>query len=142
MGVKYYQGVDQFSCRGLQHEAQWSDSHMIPWEAFAYGEYIGPHRTPHVPCYRIRVNDQIEFVYQLTREQSMEPYRLMVGDIIEVSSTADEDLNQPDITILSDGSISLRLIGRVMAARKTIQELQDAGFFLALQPASFCANRL
>ncbi len=121
---KYYKGVDQSTCRRSDCEPRWEDAQMIPWEAFAYGEYVGPHRTPHVPCYRVRVNDRIEFVYQLTREQSREPYRLMVGDVVEVTSTADEELNQTEIRILSDGSISLRLIGRVMAARKTIEELQ------------------
>lgn len=123
--VRFWRGVDEASCRSKDCEPLWRDEHLIPWEAFAWGEYVGPHRTPHVPCYRVRVGDEIEFVYQLTREQSMEPYRLMVGDVIEVTSSADPDLNQKDITILSDGSISLRLIGRVMAARKTIQELQD-----------------
>ena len=102
---------------------------MIPWEAFAYGEYIGPHRTPHVPQYRLRVDDQIEVVYQATREQTFQPYRLTVGDSIRISSSADEELNQGTeefgLRILSDGSLSLRLIGRVIAARKTIQELQD-----------------
>ncbi len=122
---KFYRGVDESTCRRHHGEPLWTDAGMIPWEAFAFGEYIGPHRVPDVPCYRVRVNDQIEFVYQLTREQSLEPYRLMVGDVIEISSTADQDLNQREITILSDGSISVRLIGRVMAARKTIQELQD-----------------
>lgn len=122
---KFYRGVDEATCRRKCGEPLWADAQMIPWEAFAYGEYVGPHRTPHVPVYRCRVNDEIEFVYQLTREQSIEPYRLMVGDVIEISSSADDALNQPDITILSDGSVSLRLIGRVMAARKTMQELQD-----------------
>ena len=124
MGVKFYQGVDQYSCKGIHKEALWKDAHTIPWEAFAYGEYIGPYRTPHVPEYRVRVNDQIEFVYQLTREQTSEPYRLGVGDQIEITSVTDPDLNQTDVTVLSDGSISLRLIGRVIAGKKTIVDLQ------------------
>jgi len=126
--TKYFCGVDGQGCRPGR-EPLWDDERMIPWEAYAYGEYIGPHRTPHVPRYRLRVGDQIEFVFQVTREQSFQPYRLMVGDSIQITSSADEDLNQgtqdSGLKILSDGSVSLRLIGRVMAARKTIEELQD-----------------
>ena len=128
-GVKYFQGVNGCTCQSRHNEPTWHDDQRpIPWEAFAYGEYIGPYRTPHLPVYRLRVDDQIEFVYRITREQAFQPYRLMVGDRIRIESSADEDLNQGGdngLQILSDGSISLRLIGRVMAARKTIQELQD-----------------
>ncbi len=129
--VKYFNGVDEGSRRFLGEEPSWKNTRMIPWEAFAYGEYVGPHRTPHVPQYRVRPADQLEFVFQLTREQSFQAYRLEVGDRIQISSATDPDLNQGEgqqddgILILSDGSISLRLVGRVMAARKTIQELQD-----------------
>ncbi|MDG2012237.1 MAG: polysaccharide biosynthesis/export family protein, partial [Pirellulaceae bacterium] len=123
VGLKYYQGVNGCTCRSKLCEPTWhSDTRTIPWEAFAYGEYIGPHRTPHVPVYRLRVDDQIEFVYRITREQAFQPYRLMVGDRIRIDSSTDNDLNQggqDGLQILSDGSISLRLIGRVMAARKT-----------------------
>ncbi len=123
--VKWIKGVGEFQFSRLGREPRWRDEQLIPWEAFAYGEYVGPHRTPHVAEYRARVNDEIEFVFQLTREQMFEPYRLEVGDQIAVSSTTDENLNQDQVAILSDGSISLRLIGRVIAARKTIEELQD-----------------
>ena len=126
--TKFYRGVDAFSCRPDGQEPTWKNERLIPWEAFAFGEYVGPHRTPHLPVNRARVNDQIEFVYQITREQTFEPYRLMVGDRIQITSTADNELNQGGeigILILSDGSISLNMIGRVMAARKTIQELQE-----------------
>jgi polysaccharide export outer membrane protein len=137
---KMFRGVDESTCRRADGEPGWFDAGLIPWEAFAWGEYVGPHRAPHVPRYRVRVNDQIEFVFQLTREQSVAPYRLMVGDTIEVTSTADEELNQKDIQILSDGSISLRLIGRVMAARKTLDELQQElneryGVYFATDPS-------
>ncbi len=121
---KCFQGVDETTRRRPDGEPRWADAGLIPWEAFAHGEYIGPYRTPSVSCYRVHVRDEIEFVFQLTREQTAEPYRLMVGDTIEVSSTADEELNQTEIKILSDGTISLRLIGRVLAARMTLDELQ------------------
>jgi polysaccharide export outer membrane protein len=70
------------------------------------------------------VNDQLEFVYLLTREKSLEPYQLYVGDVIQISSAIDSSLSQEDITILSDGTISLSLIGRVRVAGKTVSDLQ------------------
>ncbi len=121
--VKKLIGVD--GCDSNGREPRWRNQKPIPWESFAYGEYIGPHRTPQVGEYRLRVDDVLEFVYLLTREQSEGPYRLFVGDIIQVSSAIDENLNQTDIQILSDGTVSLRLIGIVSAAGKTIEQLQN-----------------
>ena len=120
---KMMMGVDQHSC-SRQREATWQDQHPVPWESFAYGEYIGPHRTPHVPLYRVRVNDQIRFVFHLTRELSAERYRLNVGDSIDVFSAVDPDLIQKEITVISDGTVSLNLIGSVSAAGKTIEQFQ------------------
>ena len=123
-GGKSLFGVDQFSQTGRKHESGWANAGSVPWEAFGYGEYIGPHRTPHVGEYRLRVADELEFVYLLTREKSMEPYQLYVGDVIQISSAIDSSLSQEDITILSDGTISLSLIGRVRVAGKTVGDLQ------------------
>ncbi len=123
------QGVNQYT----DHQgrtARWRDKTNVPWEAFAYGEYLGPHRTPHVPEYRLRVNDQLEFVYLKTREKSLDPYQLYVGDQIQISSAIDPTLNQPDsslrngMTIRSDGMVSLSLIGQIQAAGKTVEDLQ------------------
>ena len=138
--IKYFRGIDQNGCPPSDRELNWSDEHMIPWEAFAYGEYIGPHRTPHVPTYRIRVNDELAFIYQLTREQSRSAYRLSVGDEIEILSSSDPELNQTEVRILSDGSISLLLLGQVIAANKSIGELQQElnerySHFLKVDPA-------
>lgn len=116
-------GVDQFT-RTLGRETHWARANCVPWESFAYGEYIGPHRTPHVGEYRLRVNDQLEFVYLLTREKSVAPYQMYVGDQIQISSAIDDSLNQTDITILPDGTISLSLIGQIRAAGKTVADLQ------------------
>ena len=124
-GVRYIQGVDGNTRHCGRKEPGWQDTRLVPWEAFAFGEYIGPHRTPHVADYRLRVDDNLEFVYLLTRERSLDPYQLYVGDQIEVSSAIDASLNQTNITILSDGSISLNLVGQVNAAGKTIKALQD-----------------
>ncbi len=122
--VKFFQGVDQSTRDRLGREPTWEDSGCVPWEEFGYGEYVGPFRTPHVPDYRIRVNDQLQFIYYLTRERLPEAYRLYVGDVIQITSAIDPTLDQQNIQIISDGKISLRLIGQVSAAGKTVEELQ------------------
>jgi polysaccharide export outer membrane protein len=106
-------------------EALWRQQTLIPWESFAYGEYVGPHRTPHVGEYRLRVNDQLEFVFLLDRTISSDEYRLNAGDVLQITSGSDPDLNQTSLTILSDGTISLRLTGRVRAAGLTVDMLQN-----------------
>jgi len=122
--VKYFAGVDENTTRDNTGEPRWKNADMIPWEAFAYGEYIGPHRHPHVAEYRLRVDDALEFVYILTRERSTEPYRFYVGDRISITSAIDSSINQEEINVLGDGTISLSLIGQVRVAGKTIRDLQ------------------
>ena len=122
--VKNFAGVDQNTIHDKSGEPRWKNADMIPWEAFAYGEYIGPHRHPHVAEYRLRVDDSLEFVYILTRERSTEPYRFYVGDSISITSAIDSSINQDDVSILGDGTISLSLIGQVRVAGKTIRDLQ------------------
>ena len=117
------QGVDQ-NITGRFGEARWRQRTEVPFEAFGYGEYLGPHRTPHVSEYRLRVDDSLEFVYVRTREKSFEPYQLFVGDVIQVSSPIDASLNQTALAVRSDGMISLSLIGQIRAAGKTIDDLQ------------------
>jgi polysaccharide export outer membrane protein len=117
-------GVDGCShCSG--REALWRDERLIPWESFAYGEYVGPSRTPHVDEYRLRVNDQLEFVYMLDRMIGGAPYELSAGDVVQINSATDPDLNQTNLTVLSDGTISLRLVGRVRAAGLTVDAFQQ-----------------
>src|SRR5688572_22859042 len=79
-------GVRCEDCNNGCGEATWNAWQPIPWQAFAHGEYIGPHRTEHVPEYRLRVDDQLQFVYRLTREETNTPYELNVGDEIKVES--------------------------------------------------------
>ena len=117
-------GVDGNVC-DTGREPRWKDGKMIPWETYAYGEYIGPYRTPHVPEYRIRVNDQLEFVFMLTREKTPYEYRFGVGDVISLLSPVHVEYNQNRVEILSDGSCSLALIGRVIAAGKTLTTLEQ-----------------
>ena len=124
--TKFLCGVDQYSGNG--RNPVWNDSRLIPWENYSFGEYIGPSRTPHVPTYRLRVDDQIEFVFQVTRNNLGQGYRLSAGDTIRVTSPVDEKLNETSrelgITIMPDNTISLDLIGTVVAGGKTVAALK------------------
>jgi polysaccharide export outer membrane protein len=103
---------------------------MLPWQAFAHGEYVGPARTVHVDQYRLRVDDQLEFVYRFTHEANQEAYRLDVGDEVVIESLTDETLNRGDLTqgrglvIQPDGTITLRLLGQVVVAGSTVEEVR------------------
>lgn len=120
--TKFFMGVDEQCSPG--RESTWKEQRLIPWESFAYGEYIGPYRAPAVGEYQLRVNDELDFVYLLTRETTVTPYKFYPGDVIQITSAIDASLNQADITILSDGTISLPLIGQVHASGKTVEALQ------------------
>jgi len=96
-----------------------------PWEVFAQGEYVGHGRTEHVPEYRLRVDDQLEFVYRLTRDETSKPYELNVGDEIRVESLADPQLYRESLVVQPDGTVTLRLLGQVRATRRTVAQLRD-----------------
>ncbi len=115
-------GVDSGACLSCG-EPNWSMRGPLPWDLFAYGEYIGPHRTPHVPVYRLRVNDDLDFVYRLTRERSSRAYLLNVGDRVRVESLADDNLDR-ELEVQPDGTITVRLIGEVIAAGRSTDELR------------------
>lgn len=124
MPTKSLQGVDQFTAGRNGAEAKWRDSGCVPWESMAYGEYIGPYRRPAMGEYRLRVNDELELVYLRTRQKSVKPYQLFVGDTIRISSAIDPSLNAESLVIRSDGMVSLSLIGQVAVAGKTVEQLQ------------------
>ena len=115
-------GVD---CRdqGCGPELRWEDQRLLPWQMFAHGEYIGPHRPAHVPEYRLRVDDQLTFVYRLTA-MTDKPYELSVGDSFQIDSIADPGISR-ELVIQPDGSITAPLIGQVKAAGLTIDQLQN-----------------
>lgn len=104
-------------------DLRWQDSWLIPWEVFAQGEYIGPNRLPHVPEYRLRVDDQVEFVYRLTGEKSAAPYRINTGDSLRIESLTAENLNR-EVLVPPDGTISLTHVGPVLVAGRTIEEVR------------------
>jgi polysaccharide export outer membrane protein len=125
-------GVDCNGCGTECGEARWEASRPIPWEVFAQGDYVGPARTQHVPEYALRVNDVIEVVYYFTHEPNDEPYRFEVGDEVMVESFTDSSLNRGNLEqgrglmIQPDGTITLRLLGQIPAAGRTVEELRDA----------------
>jgi polysaccharide export outer membrane protein len=105
-------------CRG------WEDARLLAWQAFAQGEYVGHARLAHVPEYRLRVDDQLELSYRLTRDETSTPYRLNVGDQIKVESFNDPGLDR-ELLIQPDGTITLRLLGQVHATGCTVTQLRD-----------------
>lgn len=131
-------GVDSMSgFNGCQTgEVGWEARGCVDWQAYAQGEYVGHARLPHVPEYRLRVDDQIAFVFRLTREETSRPYELQVGDQIRVESltgdgaaagedAVENDNIRRDLIIQPDGTISLPLLGQVRAARMTIDGLRQ-----------------
>jgi polysaccharide export outer membrane protein len=77
-----------------------------------------------VPEYRFRVDDQLDMLYRLTREETPLPYRLNVGDEVRVESFTDPELNR-NLLIQPDGTITLRLLGQVHATGRTVTQLTE-----------------
>jgi polysaccharide export outer membrane protein len=102
----------------------WESLRAIAWQAYAQGEYVGHQRMAHVSEYRLRVDDELDLVYRLTRDEQTEPYRLNVGDEIRVESFTDPELNR-DLLIQPDGTITLRLLGQVRATGRTVSQLTE-----------------
>ena len=116
--------MDCAECGGCGRRG-WEAARLINWQAYAQGEYVGHERLAHVPEYRFRVNDQLDMIFRLTREETPTPYRLNVGDQIRVESFTDAELNR-DLIIQPDGTITLRLLGQVHATGRTIVMLTAA----------------
>lgn len=119
-GVDCVGGCGNGACVG---ETGWGAAQPLNWQPYAQGEYVGHARLPHVGQYRLRVDDVLEFVYRLTREETTRPYQLNVGDEVRVESFTDPLLNR-DLLIQPDGTITLRLIGQVKATRRTVEQLR------------------
>ena len=116
------QGVDCAMDTGCG-EPQWKAWGPIPWQSLAQGEYTGPPRISHVPEYRLRVDDQIEFVYRLAREDLSRAYQLEAGDVIRVESLVDPALNR-EVIVQPDGTIDLLLLGPVRVVRSSAEEIR------------------
>lgn len=116
------EGIDCLD-RSCQGEPDWKSHHPLPWQVFAQGEYVGPHRPAHLPEYRIRVDDEVELVFRITREVTPEAYQFNVGDQLRVESLQDPNLDR-ELTIQPDGNITVRLLGQVRAAGRTVEQLR------------------
>ena len=113
--------VDCSTCNCCQG---WESARMIAWQAYAQGEYVGHFRLPHVNEYRLRVDDQLDLIYRLTREETSTPYKLNVGDEIQVESFTDAELDR-GLLVQPDGTVTLRLLGQVHATGLTVTQLRD-----------------
>ena len=100
-------------------------SECVPWQPGSFGEYVDRPRLPHVPVYRLRVNDEIRCVFRMLRNETHRAYRLNVGDEIQVESFTDPNLNR-SVIVQPDGSITMRLLGQVEAAHLTVAQLREA----------------
>ncbi|MDH3718123.1 MAG: polysaccharide biosynthesis/export family protein [Planctomycetota bacterium] len=114
-------------CSGCRYcgELGWKAMGPIPFDVFAQGEYVGPARTRHVPEYRVRVDDSINFIFRLSQIPSATPYRLEVGDEVQIESLTASELNS-EVQVQPDGTITLRQLGQVPAANRTVEELRKA----------------
>lgn len=102
----------------------WDAMSAIPWQVYGQGEYVGHERLAHVPEYRLRVDDQLELVFRLTREELSEPYQLNVGDELRIEAVVDERMKR-DVVIQPDGMITLPLVGQVKATRRSVEQLRE-----------------
>ncbi len=102
----------------------WSAAQPLNFEPYAQGEYVGHARLSHVGQYRLRVDDLLEFVFRLTRNEQAHPYELNVGDEVRIESSADATLTR-DLIIQPDGTLTLKLVGQVKATRQNVSQLRD-----------------
>jgi polysaccharide export outer membrane protein len=94
------------------------------FQEWAQGEYVGRARLSHVPTYRLRVDDQLDFVFRVTRDKISGPYKLNVGDEVMIESAAEGELRRT-VTVLPDGSITLPLVGSIQASGMSVGQLRD-----------------
>lgn len=107
------------------YEATWRAVGPVwGFQEWAQGEYVGRARIAHVPTYRLRVDDQMEFVFRVTRNEIARPYKLNVGDEVMIESTNEADLRRT-LVVLPDGTLTLPLLGSVRAAQLSVHELRE-----------------
>ncbi len=112
------------------HRQNWRDLHRYRFQPLAHGEYLGPVRLPATIDYRVRVGDQLRFVYILSRQILSDSFPLRVGDELQINSLTDPSIQLGDVTqgrgvvIQPDGMLYSRLIGPIRAAGLTIPQLR------------------
>ena len=104
-------------------EPDWKDQRLVPWQNYGPGEYVGPSRYAPIPEYRLRVDDLIDCVFLATREELSHAYQLEVGDVLQIESVNNPEINRTRLQVQPDGNITLLLIGPIPAVRRTIPEL-------------------
>lgn len=102
----------------------WMKTNDMGWQYYAQGEYVGHYRIVHVPEYRLRVDDRLDLIFRVTRDETSHPYQLNVGDEVRVESFTDQGLNR-DLIVQPDGTITLRLLGQIRATHHTVSQLRD-----------------
>ncbi len=116
------------NCGGMRQT--WKDLHHYPFQPLAHGEFIGPIRLPSTMDYRLRVGDQLSFVFIDSPTQLIGNYRLMVGDEVAIESATDDKIRKGDLqqgrglVIQPDGKLTVSLLGEVEAAGLTIPQLR------------------
>ena len=84
--------VDCFNHCPPGYEANWKALGPVNgFQQWAQGEYVGRARLPHVPTYRLRVDDVLDFVFRVTRNEIPMPYEINVGDEMTIESAADKE---------------------------------------------------
>jgi polysaccharide biosynthesis/export protein len=89
---------------------------------YGQGSYVDPGRTPHVPEYRLRVDDILDVTFRRTRNEIAKPYELGVGDQIKVEMRGEPSISG-QVEVQPDGTIILPLLGSVPAARRSVIQL-------------------
>src|SRR5690606_19300075 len=103
----------------------WKGLGPVPdFQEYSQGEYVGRARLPHVSTYRLRVDDALEFVFRVTRDEIPSAYEINVGDEVIVESATDTNLRR-NLIVLPDGTITLPLLGQIRAANRTVPQLRD-----------------
>ena len=77
-----------------------------------------------MPEYRLRVDDVLDFVFRVTRNEIPDAYEINVGDEFTIESATDKDLKRT-LIVLPDGTITLPLLGQVRAAHLSVPQLRD-----------------
>ncbi len=107
----------------------WNNPRSAPFDVYGQGGYAGPARPYYLPEYRLRPGDQLQLTFLLKAYTSKGPYRLVVGDELLIEAEADEAVRrgtlEKGLEIQPDGTITMRYIGQVHAAGKTIEQLRD-----------------
>jgi polysaccharide biosynthesis/export protein len=107
------------------YEATWKAIGPVwGFQEWAQGEYVGRARISHVPVYRLRVDDELEFVFRVTRNEMPSPYKINVGDELSIESSNEPELRRT-LVVLPDGTITVPLLGQIRAAQMTVGQLRD-----------------